>query len=107
MKSAEILLGHFYAVKVSGQVQPVRITDRHFNGGFVGVSVRTNRQIRIRGAGRIRYLMVRLSSGVYVDGRLPCRGYAPCNRHGEPGAVQTGTAAALLTQGCIGLRAAV
>ncbi len=54
MKKAEVKVGEMYAVKVSGNVAPVVIDEEHPKGGWVGTNQETNRQVRIKNAGRLR-----------------------------------------------------
>lgn len=55
MKKDQIKVGGTYAVKVSGSVQPVRITGESQYGGWDGVNTNTGRKIRIRSAAKCRY----------------------------------------------------
>jgi hypothetical protein len=55
MKKRDVILGNVYAVKVSGTVQKVRVTAESPYGGWVGRSLRTGREIRIRSAARLRH----------------------------------------------------
>jgi len=54
MKKAEVRVGEMYAVKVSGNVVPVVIDEEHPKGGWTGTNQETNRQVRIKGAQRLR-----------------------------------------------------
>ncbi|MFO7956308.1 MAG: winged helix-turn-helix domain-containing protein [Candidatus Brocadiia bacterium] len=54
MKQADVEIGEVYAVKVSGNICPVVIDEEHPNGGWVGTNQETNRQVRIKTAGRLR-----------------------------------------------------
>jgi hypothetical protein len=54
MKKADVKTGSTYAVKVSTHVVPVRITSESPHGGWVGVNTVTGREVRIRGAQRLR-----------------------------------------------------
>jgi hypothetical protein len=54
MKKADVQVGEAYAVKVSGNVVPVVLDEEHPNGGWVGTNQETNRQVRIKNAGRLR-----------------------------------------------------
>ena len=54
MKKSEVKIGGTYTVKVSGQLAPVRITANSPYGGWVGVNTKTNREIRIKTAARLR-----------------------------------------------------
>ena len=54
MKTAEVLIGATYVAKVSGALVPVRITNECAYGGWFGVNTKTNREVRIRTAQRLR-----------------------------------------------------
>ncbi len=65
MKAKDVKLGETYAVKVSGKIQPVKLTreandfadrngSRH-SGGWHGINQNTGRDIRIRSAAKLRY----------------------------------------------------
>jgi hypothetical protein len=54
MKKNEIKVGTTYRVKVSGNVQDVRITGENPHGGWDGVNLATNRKVRIKSAQRLR-----------------------------------------------------
>lgn len=54
MKKSEVEIGGTYTVKVSGQLAPVRITGMSPYGGWVGMNTKTNREVRIRTAARLR-----------------------------------------------------
>jgi hypothetical protein len=54
VKKADVKIGKTYVVKVSGKLQPVRITRESPYGGWVGRNEKTGREVRIRGAGRLR-----------------------------------------------------
>jgi len=54
MKKGEVQTGEVYAVKVSGNVVPVVLDEEHPKGGWVGTNQETNRQVRIKNAGRLR-----------------------------------------------------
>ncbi len=54
MKSGEVKVGTVYRVKVSGSVQDVRIIGENPHGGWDGVNVATNREVRIRSPQRLR-----------------------------------------------------
>jgi hypothetical protein len=55
MKKRDVTVGRVYAVKVSGQVQEVRLVAESPYGGWVGRNLRTGREVRIRSAARLRY----------------------------------------------------
>jgi len=57
MKAKDIKLGATYSVKVSGNIVPVRIVRPHYLSGWVGVSLRTGREIHIKSARRLRSLV--------------------------------------------------
>lgn len=54
MKKAEVTIGHVYAVKVSGKVQPVRLVSISPFGGWNAVKENTGRSVRIRSAAKLR-----------------------------------------------------
>jgi len=54
MGKGDVKVGEVYAVKVSGNMAPVVIDEEHPNGGWVGTNQETNRQVRIKNAGRLR-----------------------------------------------------
>ena len=54
MKKGEVKIGGTYTVKVSGQLAPVRVTAECPHGGWVGMNTKTNREVRIRTAARLR-----------------------------------------------------
>jgi hypothetical protein len=55
MTKRDVVLGHVYAVKVSGRIQQVRLVAESPHGGWVGRNLQTGREVRIRSAARIRY----------------------------------------------------
>jgi hypothetical protein len=69
MKKRDVTVGQVYAVKVSGQVQEVRLVAESPYGGWVGRNLRTGREVRIRSAARLRY-PVRQQSEQRVQERL-------------------------------------
>jgi len=54
MRKAEVEIGGLYLVKVSGNLARVRITGESPYGGWVGVNTRTNREVHVRTAARLR-----------------------------------------------------
>ncbi len=54
MKKCEVRIGETYTVKASGQLAPVRITEPSPHGGWIGINTKTNREVRIRTAARLR-----------------------------------------------------
>jgi hypothetical protein len=54
MKKQDVQIGSIYIVKVSGVLAKVRIDGESPYGGWNGTNLATGRQIRIRGAGRLR-----------------------------------------------------
>jgi hypothetical protein len=54
MKKADVKIGSTYVVKVSNVLANVRIDSTCHFGGWYGTNLATNRQIRIRTAGRLR-----------------------------------------------------
>ncbi len=57
MKQAEIIVGAIYLVRVSGNFVAVRIACVRANDqrGWLGVNLRTDRNVLFRGAARLRY----------------------------------------------------
>lgn len=54
MKKNQVRIGETYTVKVSGQLAPVRVKGTSPYGGWIGVNTKTNREVRIRTAARLR-----------------------------------------------------
>jgi hypothetical protein len=54
MKQRDVILGHVYAVKVGGRIQPVRVVAESPYGGWIGRNEQTGREIRIRSAAKLR-----------------------------------------------------
>jgi len=54
VKKNEVRVGETYTVKVSGQLAAVRITGPCVHGGWYGTNTKTNREVRIRTAARLR-----------------------------------------------------
>lgn len=54
MKKADVSVGETYAVKVSGKVVGVRLVAESPHGGWVGRSLATGREVRIRTAAKLR-----------------------------------------------------
>jgi len=54
MKKANVQIGATYLVKVAGNLVPVKIDREHDNGGWLGVSVKTGKTIRIKSPQRLR-----------------------------------------------------
>lgn len=55
MLKADIKIGKVYAAKVSGSISPVRIDSESHYKGWVGTNLATKREVRIRGAARLRF----------------------------------------------------
>jgi len=68
MKKADVQIGATYLVKVAGNLVPVKITCEHDNGGWLGVSVKTGKTIRIKSAQRLRK---RLDDAAPVAATMP------------------------------------
>lgn len=58
MKKKDVVVGATYAVKVSGKIVPVRVYATHHAGGWYGLNTYTDREVRIRTAGRLRHRVV-------------------------------------------------
>jgi hypothetical protein len=54
MKGKQVRIGAVYLAKVSGTLAPVRIVSESIYGGWDAVNVATKRDVRIRGAARLR-----------------------------------------------------
>ena len=54
MKKSQVSIGKTYLVKVSGKLAPVKIICESPHGGWEGRNVTTGRDVRIRGAARLR-----------------------------------------------------
>jgi len=54
MKKTDVQIGATYLVKVAGNLVPVRIDREHENGGWMGTSRKTGKQIRIKSPQRLR-----------------------------------------------------
>jgi len=54
MRKEKVEIGSVYTIKVSGKMAKVKILDYSSFGGWYGINLDTNRQIRIKTAGRIR-----------------------------------------------------
>jgi len=54
MKKADVQINATYAVKVAGNLVPVKITAGHPSGGWVGTSVKTGKTIRVKSPQRLR-----------------------------------------------------
>ena len=58
MKKNEVQVGKVYAMKVSGDIVPVKITGEKWSGdkhtGWTGTNTKTNRGVRIKSAQRLR-----------------------------------------------------
>ena len=54
MKKQDVQTGSIYIAKVSGVLAKVRITRESPYGGWHGTNLATGREVRIRGAARLR-----------------------------------------------------
>jgi hypothetical protein len=54
VKKKDVRIGGVYQVKVSGQLQQVKIQQESPYGGWDGINLRTKRSVRIRSAARLR-----------------------------------------------------
>jgi hypothetical protein len=54
MKKANVQIGATYLVKVAGNLVPVKIDREHDSGGWLGVSAKTGKTIRIKSPQRLR-----------------------------------------------------
>ena len=53
MKNAKVVLGGYYVANVSGDRATVQVVREHECGGWVGLNVRTGREIRIKSGRRL------------------------------------------------------
>lgn len=58
MKKAQVSVGGVYIVRVSGNLVEVRLTGECPYGGWYGLNLRTNKQVRIKTAARLRRQVV-------------------------------------------------
>lgn len=85
MKHQDIVIGAVYMVRVSGNFVAVRVAAPRANGerGWIGVNLRTQRNVLFRGAARLRYRLCEecLRDGIPVGTWGPevawCRIHAP------------------------------
>lgn len=54
MKNANVQVGKVYVVKVTGKMAPVRLEAVSPHGGWVGRNLRTNKEVRIKTAAKLR-----------------------------------------------------
>lgn len=54
MKAKDVVIGEVYEVKVPGKLTNVKIIKACNNGGWVGINLATNREIRFRTGARLR-----------------------------------------------------
>lgn len=54
MKAKVVVIGEVYEVKVSGKLTKVKIVKACNNGGWVGINLATDREIRFRTGARLR-----------------------------------------------------
>ncbi len=59
MLKAQIVVGDYYKMKVSGNVVTVQITSESPHGGWNGKNTVTGREVRIKTAGKLRGKTVR------------------------------------------------
>ena len=57
MKKTNVELGCCYLAKISGRLSPVRILDESVYGGWRGKNLRTQRDVRIRSAQKLRRVL--------------------------------------------------
>ena len=62
MKKAQVIIGETYVAKVSGILAPVRIDSVCSYGGWNGINAKTNRQVRIKSAQRLRGVLAQPSA---------------------------------------------
>jgi hypothetical protein len=54
MRKADVTVGKVYIVKVSGKLARVKLTNTCRQGGWMGVNLDTNREVRIKTGGKLR-----------------------------------------------------
>ena len=54
MKTSDVQIGATYLLKVAGNLVPVKIDCEHDGGGWMGLSVKTGKTIRIKSVQRLR-----------------------------------------------------
>lgn len=54
MKKSNVKVGSIYAVKLSGSVVPVRLDRESPHGGWLGVNMKTRKEVRVKSAQRLR-----------------------------------------------------
>ncbi len=64
MKQKDIKISSVYAVKVSGKIAPVRVTNVSIYGGWDGRNVLTGRAVRLKTAGRLRHELTMIEEPV-------------------------------------------
>jgi hypothetical protein len=67
MKKNNVKLGAVYAVKVSGEIQPVRLDSTNPHGGFDGTNMRTKKSVRIVSTQRLRGLWPKKTLPIVAD----------------------------------------
>jgi hypothetical protein len=67
MKKNNVKLGAVYAVKVSGEIQPVRLDSTNPHGGFNGTNMRTKKSVRIVSTQRLRGLWPKKTLPIVAD----------------------------------------
>src|SRR5690242_3503380 len=75
MKKSELQFGKFYLAKVSGRLTVVRLlteVPRVHGGGWNAINVRTNRDVFIKSAQRLRKEMVKGFDGKWRPIAKPC-----------------------------------
>lgn len=54
MKKEDIKIGNTYSAKITDKVVPIRIDAEHDSGGWIATNLKTNRQVRIKSAQKLR-----------------------------------------------------
>ena len=62
MLKADAVIGKTYVVKVSGKLTAVRLVRESPYGGWYGVNTATNREVRVRTAGRLRRELIPMNA---------------------------------------------
>jgi hypothetical protein len=67
MKKNNVKLGSVYAIKVSGNVVPVRLDRESPHGGWLGTNMTTRKEVRVKSAQRLRGLWPKKTMPIVAD----------------------------------------
>lgn len=71
MKKKDVRIGETYTVKVSGRLVPVRLYAECSYGGWYGTNLKTNKQVHVKTAARLRGVYVPITQMVSSE-LYPC-----------------------------------